>query len=104
MIGVDHLEQGAVALEEVDEEPDGLLVHRPAQGRELREDLLALLVVLVETADLEPLAGELGGQRARPSGPASMRRTWPARTSGSWSLPSAARLRSSGSGIDDQRK
>ena len=82
MIGVDHLEQRAVPLKEVDEEPDGLLVHRASQRRELRKDLLALLVVPVETTDLEPLAGELGGQGTRLES-ASMRRTWPARTSGS---------------------
>lgn len=28
VIGVDHLEQGTVALEKVDEEAHGLLVHR----------------------------------------------------------------------------
>ena len=75
----------------------------PAQRRELGEDLLALLVVLVEAADLEPLAGELGGQGSRlrvGEHPPDLA----ARTSGSWSLPSAASRRSSGSGIDDQRK
>ena len=105
MVGVEDIEHGAVALEEVGEEPDGLLVHRAPERGELGEDLLALLVVRVEAADVEPLAGELGGERAAPSRRCSIRRAWAVSDLGVVrACPRPPARRSSSSGIDDQRK
>ena len=66
VVRVDQFEHRAVAGEQVGEEPDGLLVQVGADLGEGREVPLALLVVGVEVADLQPLAGELGGQAAGP--------------------------------------
>jgi hypothetical protein len=54
--------QWAVVAKHVLKKPNRLLVHRAAQFRERRIKLLVLVIVLVEAANVQPLAGELLGQ------------------------------------------
>ena len=104
MVALDELQHRPVIAKQVDEEPDRLLVKVGTDLGERREMALALLVVGVEVADLEPLACELGGQAADPVvadhavGPAR-----PARRGHAAGLRRRAR-RSASSGIEAQRK
>ena len=65
VVGVEDVQHRAVVLEQVGEELDRLLVHRAAQAGERGEVPLALFVEVLEVVDVQPLAGELGGQPAR---------------------------------------
>ena len=67
VIGIEQAQQGAVALKQIGKEADGLLVHVPAYIGKLGEVLLAFFFDLVEVVDVQPLAGELGGQTPHPA-------------------------------------
>jgi len=62
VIGFVDVEEGAIALEEVGEEADGFLIHIASEFAEFGEEGFALFVEGVEVVDVEPLAGELGGE------------------------------------------
>ena len=62
VIGAQQIQHRAVVAKHVLKKPNRLLVHRAAQFRERRIKLLVLVVVLVEAANVQPLAGELLGQ------------------------------------------
>ena len=65
MIGAQQIQHRAVVAKHVLKKPNRLLVHRAAQFRERRIKLLVLVVVLVEAANVQPLAGELLCQAPR---------------------------------------
>ena len=66
VVAVQHVEHRAVVANDVADEPDRLLEHRVAQlVAELGKALAIDRVVLVEAAEVEPVASELGGQPAR---------------------------------------
>ena len=58
VVGVEQRQDRAVVLQEVSEEEDRLLLHRPTQGGERGKHLLTLLVVLCEAVHVEPLRAE----------------------------------------------
>jgi hypothetical protein len=61
----DEVEHRAVVRDDVEEEADRLLEHRPAQRAvEAREALAVDGVVLLEAAEIEPVAAELERQSA----------------------------------------
>ena len=61
------VEDRPVLADHVEEEPDRLLEHRPPQlVVEGREPAAVDAVVLLEPAEVEPVAAELGGQAAGP--------------------------------------
>src|SRR5258705_7008653 len=64
VVSIQDVQDRAVALEDVGEETNRLLIHRAAQAGEGREMPLALLAQLVEVVDVQPGAGELGGEPA----------------------------------------
>ncbi len=65
VLAVDELGHRPVALDQIHEEPDRLLEHRPPQlVVERREPAAVDAVVLLEPAEVEPVAAELGGQAA----------------------------------------
>ena len=65
VVGVEKLEHGAILADEIYEEVDRLLEHRLAQlVGEAREELPIDAVVLLEAAEVEPVAGELSRQSA----------------------------------------
>ena len=64
MIGIEDAEDGPVILEKVGEEADCFLVHVAAQGGEGGEVAVTFFIQLVEPPEVQPLAGELGGQGA----------------------------------------
>ena len=94
-----------VVADHVLDEPDRLLEHRLAQVVvEAGEALAVDGIVLLEAAEVQPVAGELErrGRCARSS--FSMRRACAIRTSGFCRSPAAAWARNSSSGMLDQRK
>ena len=64
---IQHVENRPVVSDHIADEPDRLLEHRLAQlVAELRKALAIDGVVLLEAPEVEPVAGELGGESARP--------------------------------------
>ncbi len=64
---VQQVEDGAIALRHIDKVANGLLEHRLAQFVGEGGEALAIdTVVLLEAAEVEPVAGELGRQAAHP--------------------------------------
>jgi hypothetical protein len=105
VIGVEQVEHGAVALEEVGEEADRLLVHRAAQRGEGREQPFALLVEFDRSrCRCSHCAAELAGEAPHAGIAEHAARLGDELTSGSRRRPAAASARSSSSGTDDQRK
>ena len=104
MVGIEEAQQRGVALKQIGEEQDRFFVHVSAQARELGKVFLALLLERIKVIDVQPLAGELGGQPPD----ASVRQHAPdllcqhLRVGEAWRPAAAAR--SSASGCDDQRK
>ena len=64
VVGIEDVQDRAVALEEVGEKPDRLLIHRAARSGEGGEVAFALLAQFVEVVDVQPGAGEFGRQPA----------------------------------------
>src|SRR6266540_726329 len=62
VVRIQDFQNRSVALEEVGEEPDRLLVHRAAEGGEGGEVPFALLLQVIEVLDHQPPAGELDRQ------------------------------------------
>ena len=64
VVRIQDVQDRAVVLEHVGEEEDRLFVHGSAHRGERGEVPFALLVQVVEVADVQPLAAEFGGQSA----------------------------------------
>ena len=61
VIGIQQGKKGSIVAEHVLEKPDGLFIHFPAEPCEGGVESLVLVIVLVEPADMQPLAGKLDG-------------------------------------------
>src|SRR5947208_2322246 len=66
VIGANDRKDGPVVLEQVGEETDRLLLHRPAQAGEGGKMTLAFFIQRLEVMNLQPRASELGGQAGNP--------------------------------------
>ena len=62
MIGIDQVQDRAVVAKQVLQKQHRFLVHLPAQPGKLRKRFLALVVILREVIDTQPLAGEFNRQ------------------------------------------
>ena len=63
--GIQEIKDRTIVAEHVFKESHRLFVHLAAPLRELRIELFILVIVFVEIADVQPLAGELNGQTPR---------------------------------------
>ena len=104
IFAVQDVEQRAVVAEEIVHKAHGLLEHGLAQFvGETGEAFAVDGIVFFEAAEIEPVAGEFGGE-PRAASSLSMRCACAVRTSGFCRSPAAARASSSSSGMLDHRK